>query len=111
MNKERILELAEESGMEIYGLVKGRDKWEESLIKFTQSVIRDFREENSEELKELRKRHFNEFNNYGITYIPYETGLYNGLEIALSIFENRMCRVILPFNRPIQQKDDNLLGK
>jgi hypothetical protein len=49
MNK-RIRDFERESGLEIYGLGAKRDKWEITLEKFTELVVKDCMEINKQEL-------------------------------------------------------------
>jgi len=39
--KEKIRQFARESGLDIYGLGKDRAKWEDTMIKFAELMVRD----------------------------------------------------------------------
>jgi len=39
--KEKIRQFARESGLDIYGLGKDRDKWEDTMTKFAELIVRE----------------------------------------------------------------------
>ena len=39
--KEKIRQFAKESGLDIYGLGKDRAKWEDTMIKFAELIVRE----------------------------------------------------------------------
>jgi hypothetical protein len=87
-NEGIIYELAKEAGANI-------EKYNPPVLdnmnleKFAELVIKNNREENSEEFKLLKYLVENEKTNYECNLFAYNMGFYNGLERALSVFENR----------------------